>query len=167
MEPLLHFMTDYLICNRILTICDLGCGDPRWIISLLKKIGIRYIGIDQDSEIIRQNQEAFADSRFIEADFSGVGYRFPKADLYLIKDVFHFWPNPLIIRTIENLFCQTSSWVLVCHPDQQETDVRFLDLLSHTHPLDGKMVPLNAYRPRKLLGWDNQSVYSLSPRTLF
>lgn len=102
--PYLDIQQQLLFDDKIQSIVDLGCGD--W--QLMKELTIpnnkSYIGYDLVETIIQENRRKFErkNIHFVQID-SLADLKNVTADLLILKDVMHHWPNQHIQYAIDSI----------------------------------------------------------------
>jgi hypothetical protein len=116
-------------------ILDAPCGDYNWFQYVERDAGPEYIGGDIVAELVRQNQERFADeqTRFMQLDI--VHDALPAADLWLCRDCLPHLAQELIVQAIRNFLASDIPYFLTsAHPECRENaniltgDFRLLNL---------------------------------------
>lgn len=86
------FLEQFLKCNKIKSVLDVGCGD--WTFSKhINWKNIKYLGIDIVKNIIEKNKKKYSKKniKFMSLDF--IKSEAPKADLLICKDVLQHLNN--------------------------------------------------------------------------
>ena len=110
----IKFLRMFIERNNIRSVVDFGCGD--WQFS--RFVGwesVTYTGFDIVESIVAQNQFSFARGNISFRVFTSET-DLPKADLFIIKDVFQHIPNGLIQKYL-HAFKTRSRFLLVTNDD--------------------------------------------------
>ncbi|NBX67856.1 MAG: class I SAM-dependent methyltransferase [Proteobacteria bacterium] len=165
--PLIDFLRNYLLNNRLESLCDLGCGDLQWIPRLVEQTKIRYIGVDCVEHLLASHRKKYPESQysFVNGDVSSMSMgEIPDASVYFIKDVLQHWPSENILRFLADFFrARPDAHILTVNCNHQSSDVRVLDSQYHFAPINGAHNPLKKFQPQKLLEWGGKSLYRLNP----
>jgi len=120
--PYVEVIAKYIKTNDIKSVVDLGCGDFRVGRRLLDKVNnITYIGIDVVKELIDYNNKEYGNKNsisFIKKDITKDSL--PKAELYLVRQVFQHLSNGDISKALHNI--PQSSRLIVTEHQQVDTD---------------------------------------------
>lgn len=102
-EPYINAVCEFLRgFQKPLTVCDLGCGDFN-IGREISKYSSNYVGIDIVPELIERNSKTFdsENTKFICGNIAEI--EIPKADCYIVRQVFQHIPNEEIQRVLHKL----------------------------------------------------------------
>ena len=105
-----------LLCRHdVKTLLDAPCGDFNWmkeIVATGSMPGIRYIGADIVTDIVKSNAERYTTDliSFIEANI--IDGELPAADMILCRDCFIHFSNADVIRTLQNFRRQGIRYIL-------------------------------------------------------
>ncbi len=102
--PYVDIITKFIKKNKIITVCDLGCGDFRVGKLLVEKVHInKYIGIDVVKKLVLYNNKSYANDRIVFKHKDIVHEILPHADLYLIRQVLQHISNGDIQKVLKNI----------------------------------------------------------------
>lgn len=114
-EPYSAAVSAFIVSSGARSVVDLGCGDARVGIRLLRT-GAQYTGVDVVAGLIDQNNTNYAasDTRFICLDI--IEDELPEGDICLIRQVFQHLSNEQILRVLSK--CRRYKWLIVTeeHP---------------------------------------------------
>lgn len=162
------FLCSYLTgLGNIGTMCDLGCGDMTWIGDLVvNPLGIKYVGVDCVGSLISRHTEHFKANpnySFWHLEFSHLS-RFPKADIYFIKDVLQHWESDTVYNWLNSFFSSNPSSKIILVNCNYQSGPRQLSV-GGFYPLNKDYYPLIAFDCEHLMSWDSKSVYLVTART--
>ena len=97
----------------ISSILDIPCGDFNWILQVLEKASINYIGGDIVEALVKQNTIVHSNYKFEVLDITSSSL--PSADLLLMRDLLvHFSYND-ILKAFANITRSHYKYVLMTH----------------------------------------------------
>lgn len=165
-EPLVDWLSGWILENGIRSVVDLGCGDCQWMPDVVRRTGIRYRGIDVVLDVIHANKVREPRLDFAWDDFTTDPSVLPVADLYWSKDVLQHWSDEQIASWLDRFFAaRPEAVLLVANCSNQTSSPRTLDPRWHFAPLSGSLDPLRRYHPDMLFQWSGKSVYRLHSRS--
>jgi hypothetical protein len=141
--------------GRPRSVVDLGCGDGSVGMALE---GVAYVGVDCTLSNIQKLQTMYPKRAWVHKDFFRERDSLPAGDWALCKDVFHHWPNWMVIEFLEwavrvrkwkRLICTQDSHQVIGGPDTYLGGYR---ALSHT------MEPLARFQFRHIVSYLHKSV---------
>ncbi|SFN17855.1 Methyltransferase domain-containing protein [Chitinophaga sp. YR627] len=102
--PLYVNLVESLIKEKnIQSVLDIGCGDFRVMSQVVEKVDINYTGADVVPDLIKRNQEKFANARIQFMELNAVDDELPKADLVTIRQVLQHLSNDQITKILGKL----------------------------------------------------------------
>jgi len=122
-EGFRHFLKGLYCHLNVKTFIDAPCGDFNWM-KEMDLTGIRYYGFDIVPEIIEKNQEKYQTETvtFEQADICEDA--FPKADLFMARDVLFHLPEKHIFRFFDNFLKQDIQFLLTTsHHGRRNSDI--------------------------------------------
>lgn len=129
-RPYIDYINTLISFGKIQSVVDLGCGDG--VVGTHLKVH-HYVGVDcTDSNISRLRTE-YPNHAWIRADIYTDRESLPSAELALIKDVLHHWPNRMITEWLR--------WARTC---RKWKHIMFTQDLAQHH--DGADTYLGGYR---------------------
>lgn len=163
--PLIAFLQPYIQQHRINSLCDLGCGDLRWMPELVRHTNIFYVGVDCVETLLAKHRRQHTPPRYTFHcdDVSTMPVKnIPVADAYFIKDVMQHWPSENVYAFLRQFFLERpDAHFLTVNCSAQTSDVRALDAQYHFAPLHGDYAPLRHFQPEQLLTWGGKTLYRL------
>jgi SAM-dependent methyltransferase len=100
--PYCEMIRDFIACNGIKRVVDLGCGDFA-VASRLVCSAVHYTGIDVVPDLIRYNQERFGSHAVEFRCINIIDDELPQGDLCLVRQVFQHLSNAQILKTLKSL----------------------------------------------------------------
>jgi trans-aconitate methyltransferase len=163
-EPLVEFLCGYIDDSSVKTLCDIGCGDMQWMPEVVRKTGIKYIGLDCVSSVIESAVASGLGPQFtfIEADVSVC--ELPDADLYIVKDVLQHWNSDTARDFLRRFFkSRPHADILAVNCNDQTSDSRDICNRTSFSPMSADRYPLSLFNPESLMWWRTKSVCRLRP----
>jgi hypothetical protein len=134
------------------TAVDAGCGDGRVARAIVEASGIRIIGIDCVGRILPPSDDRI---EYRTGDITKVN-ELPTADVLMIKDVLHHWPNDLVRRWLGEVI-RAGRWRwLIATQDRYQRDHD--THLGGYRALDSTRQPLNEFGPWRDFTYSHKSI---------
>jgi len=159
------FLQHFIDSNKINSICDLGCGSSAYLKKFLNSLSnISYIGYDIYGDVINFNNLYFknnANFDFITLDILKQKNEIKKADLFLIKDVFHHWSNNDIIQFMDYFIKNINYRYILITNSCDTLAVGSKDIATGKfRPISVKNFPLSQFNAKIVLEWGNPELFS-------
>lgn len=131
-------LPDLLRDLRVGYLLDIPCGDFHWMKEVHLPRGLVYLGGDIVEEIIRTDNDKYANNTISFRKLDILRDALPRVDLVLCRDCFVHFSFTDIFRAMCNLKRSGSTYLLVTHfsDDRQNSDI-----------ITGRWRPLNLTRP--------------------
>lgn len=145
-------------------VVDLGCGDGRILASIACELPeVKFWGVDCVAEQIERLRKLMPHHfwQMNELDNISDFNKIPVADVYLIKDVLHHWPNDRIVTLLEYLrkrFALQGRGALIATQDVNQGTADDCQLGAY-RALDGAKDPLKQFSPLLLTKYLHKAVY--------
>lgn len=152
------WLTTFIKQNDIKSIVDFGCGD--WTFTqYLDLKDIDYLGVDIYADLIKSNTLKYGrdNIKFMHADLTLADSVLPKADLWIIKDVFQHWPNSYITDFLTRLREDKSyKYIIItnCSTDGPVSDIP----IGGFRRLNLKAEPLLQFKPILIAMYDSKKM---------
>ena len=143
---------------KISSVVDLGCGD--WTFSrLMDWDGLNYLGFDVVKSVIDANNKAYKkpNINFQLADFHDPNFKFPPAELYILKDVLQHWPNLDIVKFLKRLIQSDKCLYILITNCSNSDDPRSDIKIGDWKPLNPKLYPLKQFKPQIIGVFDTKT----------
>ena len=98
---------------QIEIVFDAPCGDLHWMREVLKSVDISYIGGDIVPAVVELAEKNYSGTKASFRVFDIVSDEFPKADLWICRDVLFHLSNEKIIKTLHNFVKSDVKYILV------------------------------------------------------
>lgn len=149
-RPYVDLMNTIIEIGGIKSVIDLGCGDGR--VGMALKVP-SYVGIDCHDEYTEKLRRIAPDRQWIVRDFYRHREDIPDGEALLIKDVFHHWPNKMIIDFL-GWAIRSGKWNRIiftqdCHQQEDGSDT----YLGGYRALNPVMNPLKQFAPTTIVSF--------------
>ena len=161
-----EFVQSFLAAHpEIKTVVDCGCGDGQ-VFSRINWTGVNYIGMDCVRPLIEHNRATWPQHTWVHLDMASQPEDIPRADLYLVKEVFQHLSNAAVRRVMDELISRDGLILLANNNNQQNDDDT---VVGGWRPLIGTREPLLRYSTELMTHYDTspghtQNVYLVRPK---
>ena len=148
----IRIIADLAAKNGWRSAIDAGCGDGLVTQAIGTASGMRIVGIDCVSRILPLSTDQV---EYRTGDITRVT-ELPNANVLLVKDVLHHWPNDLVRRWLREVI-QTRRWrYLICTQDRHQHDHD--THLGGYRALDPARPPLSEFGPWQIIPYHHKAV---------
>jgi beta-1,4-mannosyl-glycoprotein beta-1,4-N-acetylglucosaminyltransferase len=154
------FLRNFIKCENIKSIVDLGCGDFICGNVIYSDLNINYHGYDIYKKVIDYHNIINKSKSFTFTclDFYNYCSFINEGDLCIIKDVLQHWPLSYIYTFLDKLICsQKFKFIMLCNcyiDAQNDIDIK----LGQFRPLSSDFYPLKKYNPIKLFNYHSKEI---------
>lgn len=142
------------------SVVDLGCGDG--VIGSELEVP-SYIGIDCHAPHIQRLREEHPDREWRHLDFYHQRNQLPGADVALLKDVLHHWPNEWIHSWLSWAIASKKWKRIFLTQDVNQPEAGMDTFVGGYRALHPTMAPLAEFAPKSVVHYAHKAVLLLEP----
>ena len=154
------FLKTFIDSNNIKTVIDLGCGDFKCGNLIYNDLDILYTGYDVYKKLIDYNSTQYSLPKysFIHLDLCNDKENIINGDMYILKDVIHYWSLDNIYTFLDYLIENKKfKYILICNNCNQTQDNTDIEN-GGMRDLNIYHLPLKKYNPVKLFNYYTKEV---------
>ena len=157
---------------------DAPCGDFNWMIKVIKKNNIKYLGADIVESLIKHNNTLFSNDRIKFIHLNILKDEFPEADIWICRDFFIHLSYHDIYRSLLSYSNSTIPYILTTshinlsgfkNMDIRTGDARVIDLFSepfffpkrYKYKIEDWVKP---HPPREMILFSRNQIAQLLPK---
>lgn len=98
-KPFIGFLNDFIVNNRVKSVCDFGCGDWQYM-RFVNLSHVEYTGFDVATKVLETNTRTFQRENVKFSRTPTDLAKLPPVDLFLSKDTFMHLPNAYVSEVL-------------------------------------------------------------------